>query len=149
MDEAGRYFRWRVTYTRQELEAILRTKTSAKDLATLVALEPGARDYSGRLGGLTIRYLDNNDKEKSLDIQSQYRIRDALHSKFLFSSAFVVDGTNDAGGRMQSITFTGGGWGHGVGLCQIGALGMSLEGYRYNEILHHYYRPVTITRLYR
>ena len=88
---------------------------------------------------------DKNDYK--LPIESEYEIRRILHPKFLYSSAFTIE-TNLHTNSIEHITLKGAGWGHGVGLCQIGALGMSLAGKNTNEILHHYYKQTQIKDIY-
>ena len=81
-------------------------------------------------------------------VLTEYTIREVLHEKFLFSSAFVVEIQRDSAGVPRRITLLGGGWGHGAGLCQIGALGMALKGYKYEAILKHYFEDVQIHTCY-
>ena len=75
-------------------------------------------------------------------------IREALHAKFLYSSAFKVEIDRDASGWPTRIRLRGAGWGHGAGLCQIGALGMSVKGYACRDILRHYFEGVDLQALY-
>ncbi len=82
-------------------------------------------------------------------IKGQYAIRQTLHPSFLYSSAFVVDTTLGPDGLPKEFLLRGGGWGHGAGLCQIGALGMALKGRTCNEILSHYFRNTTVRQRYR
>ena len=148
VDEAGKYYRWRVEYARQELEDILRQKAGVADMAEFVDVHPIQRGNSGRLHELGIIYRDGGANLKTLTVKSQYEIRRVLHEKFLFSSAFVWDFERDADGRINKIALRGAGWGHGVGLCQIGALGMSLQGHSYEDIIKHYYSGCTLVRAY-
>ena len=78
----------------------------------------------------------------------ELEIRKWLSNSHLYSSAFVVDKTNLSNGIPQHFTLTGAGWGHGVGLCQIGAAVMGEKGYPYNEILLHYFRGAELKRIY-
>ncbi len=178
VDEGGGHFRWAVTYRRQELEAVLRRKLAgifaadgeevavpsepvlAGDLPTnsvscrvpamecLQDLRVLSRGPSGRASQLQIDYLAKSGKRVGLLIRSEYRIRDVLHEKFLFSSAFKVEMDRDSGGTPTTVRLIGAGWGHGAGLCQIGALGMAVRGYQCSDILKHYFEDVEIRRLY-
>ena len=71
-----------------------------------------------------------------------------MHPKFLYSSAFIINANSNTLSDEEKITLSGGGWGHGVGLCQIGALGMSLDGKSSKEILKHYFSSIKIERFY-
>ena len=87
--------------------------------------------------------------ERSFIIGKELEIRRALSDSHLYSSAFVVDREDiDANGVPQRFELTGAGWGHGVGLCQIGAAVMGEKGYRYNQILLHYYRGAELKKIY-
>ncbi|MDE6813376.1 MAG: amidase, partial [Duncaniella sp.] len=84
-----------------------------------------------------------------LTIGKELTIRRALSESHLYSSAFVVEaGKRDSDGIPDAFTLYGAGWGHGVGLCQIGAAIMGERGYTYDEILRHYYIDADLTRLY-
>ncbi len=144
-DGCGR-FRWTVDYTRAELEAILRAKyfdrvgtTAAAPLHTLLDLVPIERGTSGRVTALTLRYRDEGGAARTTTIRDQYWIRHALSRSFLYSSAFVPKIERDGQGLPNRIRLHGAGWGHGAGLCQIGALGMGLLGKPHEEILDHYF----------
>jgi len=91
---------------------------------------------------------DGNGNDTSLSINSEYEIRRILHKKFLYSSAFIIE-TNSSKDKGQSeFTLHGAGWGHGVGLCQIGALGMALANHDSKSILSHYYQSSALIRIY-
>ncbi len=81
-------------------------------------------------------------------IGKELEIRRALSNSHLYSSAFVIDHLDIQGGIPQEFVLTGAGWGHGVGLCQIGAAVMGEQGYSYPEILQHYFRDAELKRLY-
>jgi len=81
-------------------------------------------------------------------INDQYAIRDAFHELFLYSSAFIVEPQNGGGQVPSAFILKGAGWGHGVGYCQIGALGMALKGYSTTEILSHYYPGAGLRKIY-
>jgi SpoIID/LytB domain protein len=89
-----------------------------------------------------------DDDPCELVINNEYDIRDALHPEFLYSSAFTINANSNIKSDEDKITLTGAGWGHGVGLCQIGALGMALSGRSSEEILRHYFSSITIKKLY-
>ena len=107
------------------------------------------RGISGRATEIAVSFIDVHGESQQLTIADQYRIRQVLHGSFLYSSAFAVDILRDAAGRTTSISLHGAGWGHGAGLCQIGALGMSLKGINHHQILNHYFPDATVTSLYR
>lgn len=101
------------------------------------------RGKSGRISRLKIV-----GTEKTLIIGKELEIRRILSETHLFSSAFVVDKGPEKEGVPEWFELTGAGWGHGVGLCQIGAAVMGEQGYNYNEILLHYYKGAEIRKLY-
>ena len=114
------------------------------DYGNIVDLQPIARGTSGRLYKLKI--VGTN---KTLTIGKELEIRRTLSPSHLYSSAFVVEkGENDANGLPSTFTLKGAGWGHGVGLCQIGAAVMGAKGYNYKEILLHYFVDAEIKELY-
>ncbi len=132
--ETKDYFRWEERYTRKELSRLI-TEESGQDIGMLVSLTPLRRGASGRISLLSIR----GDKS-SMIIGKELMIRKILSKSHLKSSAFVVDilpSGNEKGDDVFIIR--GAGWGHGVGLCQIGAAVMAMKGYGYREILSHYY----------
>ena len=90
----------------------------------------------------------DDDTNFSLFIESEYEIRRALHPEFLYSSAFTVESNFDHDDETIRFTLKGAGWGHGVGLCQIGALGMALDGKKTHEILRHYYKSSEMRNIY-
>ena len=142
VDRGGGLFRWMVSYDRSLLEGILRSKAAPddpwRDLAELNDLVVTRRGVSGRAMALELVYVDAAGRPATATIGDQYHIRQALHERFLYSSAFRVRADRDAQGRAIRFHFDGAGWGHGVGLCQIGALGMALAGRDYRAILTHY-----------
>lgn len=133
--ETRDFFRWRVVYTPAELGEIVATRTG-RNLGKVVGLEPLERGCSGRIFRLRIR-----GEKGDLVIGKELEIRRALSRSHLYSSAFVVD---SEGGN---LVLTGAGWGHGVGLCQIGAAVMAEHGADYREILAHYYPGSTVARV--
>lgn len=132
--ETKDFFRWKVSYTRRELSALIRER-SGQDIGMVESLEPLRRGPSGRIMLLSIR----GDKS-SMVIGKELVIRKFLSTSHLKSSAFVVDIEKSSQSPADDvITLHGAGWGHGVGLCQIGAAVMSVRGYGYRDILSHYY----------
>ena len=81
-------------------------------------------------------------------VDSEYDIRNTLHPEFLYSSAFVINANSDSQSCAEKITLSGAGWGHGAGLCQIGALGMAIIGKSSEEILKHYFTSTEIKKIY-
>lgn len=140
---AAKYYRWQVVYTREELEALLRRLPAVQPLGEIRALEPRVRGDSGRIERLAVI----GEKGEAL-IGRELAIRQALSSSTLFSSCFVVDHERDPGGRLRSVTLHGAGWGHGAGLCQVGAAVMALENYSHEQILLHYYRGTALRLVY-
>ena len=126
---------WQVTYTEDELSEIIRSK-SGIDFGQIIDLIPLHRGASGRIDKL--RIVGSNRTEV---IGKELTIRYALSRKCLYSSWFEINLSSlqgGAGGR-PLWTLTGHGWGHGAGLCQIGAAQMATEGFTYEQILSHYY----------
>ncbi|HYN42724.1 MAG TPA: SpoIID/LytB domain-containing protein [Thermoanaerobaculia bacterium] len=134
--ETRDFFRWTVSYTAEELGELIRSRLGV-DLGPVIALEPLARGPSGRIFRLRI-----TGARGTLVVGKELEIRRALSRSHLYSSAFVVD--RDASGR---FVLTGAGWGHGVGLCQIGAAVMAERGFGYREILTHYYPGTVVGRV--
>jgi len=148
VDEAGSYYRWKVIYTQEEIVNLLKKKAKLDDITEFLDFKPGKRSNSGRLHQLEIVYRTPKGEEKLFKINSQYQIRNILHEKFLYSSAFIWDFEKDENGKIKKIILQGAGWGHGVGLCQMGALGMALKDYSYEDILKHYYNKTTLKKAY-
>ena len=140
--ETTDFFRWKVTYTRTELEEIIREK-SGIDFGNLLSLTPVERGPSGRIVRLQIA-----GSKRTLTIGKELEIRRWLSRSHLYSSAFVVCAENDASGLPVSFLLRGAGWGHGVGLCQIGAAVMALKGFTAESILKHYFRGAELQKLY-
>lgn len=141
--ETTDFYRWRVEYTQEELSRLIRQRTGT-DFGHIVDLIPIARGTSGRLWQLKIE-----GTRQSRIIGKELEIRRTLSPTHLYSSAFVVekhDFTPD--GLPGRFLLIGAGWGHGVGLCQIGAAVMAGQGYGYREILHHYYPGAKLQDVY-
>jgi SpoIID/LytB domain protein len=131
--ETRDFYRWRVEYTAEELGALLKSRLGV-DLGKITELQPLARGPSARIYRLKI-----TGEGGFLIVGKELEIRRALSQSHLYSSAFVVD--REAG----RFVLRGAGWGHGVGLCQIGAAVMAEQGKGYKEILEHYYPGTTIS----
>ena len=141
--ETTDFYRWRVEYTQEELNRLIRQRTGI-DFGHIIDLIPIARGTSGRLWQLKIE-----GTRQSRIIGKELEIRRTLSPTHLYSSAFVVekqDFTPD--GLPGRFLLIGAGWGHGVGLCQIGAAVMAGQGYGYWEILHHYYPGAKLQDVY-
>ena len=134
--ETPDYYRWTVEYTTAQISDIFRRK-SGLDIGDIVDLRPIKRGPSGRIYELEIEGTN-----QTVTIGKELEIRRTLSESHLFSSAFVVEKTQDG------FILKGAGWGHGVGLCQIGAAVMASKGYTYREILRHYYPGTTLGRFY-
>ncbi len=134
--ETKDFFRWRAEYSRTELEEILREK-SGFDFGTLQEIRPLRRGPSGRISRLRIV-----GSKRNMVVGKELEIRRWLSRSHLYSSAFVV--------RVEEgrWIFHGAGWGHGVGLCQIGAAVMASRGFSAEQILNHYFREVEIRKVY-
>jgi stage II sporulation protein D len=131
--ETKDFYRWRVAYRPEELAELIGARLGA-DLGPIRELQPLARGPSGRIYRLKI-----TGERDYIIIGKELEIRRALSRTHLYSSAFVVNKESDR------FVLTGAGWGHGVGLCQIGAAVMANEGKTYTEILHHYYRSTAVS----
>ena len=143
--ETADFYRWKVSYTQQQLQQLIADKLKMDDLGDILDLQAVERGKSGRISKLRIV-----GTEKSFVIGKELEIRRTLSDTHLYSSAFVVDKYDwDADGVPQRFDIIGAGWGHGVGLCQIGAAVMGEKGYSYDEILLHYYQGAEIKKLYK
>ncbi|MBF1573159.1 MAG: SpoIID/LytB domain-containing protein [Prevotella salivae] len=142
--ETSDFYRWRVEYTQQQVQQLLTEKLGI-DFGAVVDLIPVERGTSGRLSKLRIV-----GEKLTLVIGKELEIRRALSKSHLYSSAFVVDAFDrNEQGIPKCFALIGAGWGHGVGLCQIGAAVMGERGYSYKEILLHYYPGAIIKQIYR
>ncbi len=146
VDVADHYFRWEQNYSKDEINQILQQKLGLH-INKLLNLYLGKRGNSGRLYQLSICYLDNQNTFQVHHLTSEYQIRVALHKSFLYSSAFIIQEQQNPQGDIEHIKIIGAGWGHGVGLCQMGALGMALHGYNYEKILFHYFPGSILTKI--
>lgn len=141
--ETRDFFRWKARYTRGELSALI-SKRSGQDIGLLESIEPLKRGPSGRIELLSIK-----GSKSSMVIGKELVIRKFLSTSHLKSSAFVVreEKSPDNNAENDTITLLGAGWGHGVGLCQIGAAMMAVRGYSYRDILLHYYPGSVCARI--
>lgn len=141
--ETTDFYRWSQTYSQAELKQLLEEKLEVQ-FGDIIDLVPLSRGKSGRIYRLKIV-----GKERTLIIGKELEIRRALSKSHLYSSAFIVEKADIKDGVPQKFIIKGAGWGHGVGLCQIGAAMMGKQGYRYEEILLHYYKGAEITKIYQ
>ena len=135
--ETTDFYRWKVEYTTEQLSELV-ARRSGIDFGTIIALEAVERGVSGRLTRLRIV-----GTKRTMIVGKELEIRRWLSESHLYSSAFVVDKTENG------FVLTGAGWGHGVGLCQIGAAVMGAKGYKYDEILYHYFVDSQLNVLYK
>ena len=143
--ETHNFYRWEVSLTQPEIKSLLFRRVGI-DVGNVLDLIPVERGVSGRL----IRLKIVGDK-KTIVIGKELEIRKALSESHLYSSAFVVEkvlATEEKTDIPKTFTLKGAGWGHGVGLCQIGAAIMSAKGYSYREILTHYFPHTEIKKMY-
>ena len=140
--ETTDFYRWKVHYTQAELADLIQRKTRT-DYGEIIDLIPIERGKSGRLSKLKIV-----GTKRTLIIGKELEIRRTLSESHLFSSAFVVDKGPLENEVPMWFDIIGAGWGHGVGLCQIGAAVMGEKGYKYDTILKHYYKDAVIETLY-
>ena len=141
--ETQDFYRWTVDFTQSELAELIRRK-SGFDFGEIIDLQPLERGKSGRITRLKIV-----GTKLTRIIGKELEIRRTLSESHLYSSAFVVERSEVVNGVPQHFRLIGAGWGHGVGLCQIGAAVMGEKGYRYDEILHHYYQTAAIQAQYK
>ncbi len=147
VDESGQYFRWTMELSQETLTRHLNQKLKINAIY-IQSMKPVSRAGSGRMMELSIEYLDHSNAFKQISVYRDYHIREVLHPDFLYSSACLIEISEVKNGKPSKFKYTGGGWGHGAGLCQIGALGMSLQGYRVEDILFHYYPGSKLITLY-
>jgi stage II sporulation protein D len=140
--ETTDFYRWKLTYQQADLAELIARKLG-RDFGAILDLIPIERGLSGRLIKLKIV-----GSKLTLIIGKELEIRKTLSESHLYSSAFVVDKQNITDGIPGEFVLTGAGWGHGVGLCQIGAAMMGAKGYKYDEILLHYFRGASISKKY-
>lgn len=141
--ETTDFYRWTVTYTREELAKLVRER-SGIDFGDIIDLQPVERGTSGRLVRLRVC-----GTKRTMVIGKELEIRRTLSPSHLYSSAFTVERVDpDENGVPAKIVLRGAGWGHGVGLCQIGAAVMGARGYGYGQILSHYFPGAELQKQY-
>ena len=140
--ETTDFYRWKVEYTQEEISELL-SRRSGIDFGEIVDLIPVKRGKSGRLIELKIVGVKH-----TVFVGKELEIRKWLSNSHLYSSAFVIDTYNIVNYIPQKFVLTGAGWGHGVGLCQIGAAVMGEKGYSYDKILTHYYPGAALKKIY-
>lgn len=138
--ETPDFYRWKVDYTQAELSALVKEKTGI-DFGKIIDLVPLKRGASARIIELKIV-----GEKRTMVVGKELEIRKALSSSHLYSSAFVVEKEEREG--IHHFVLRGAGWGHGVGLCQIGAAVMASQGIDYRSILSHYYPHSSLTKRY-
>ncbi|MGB5530171.1 MAG: SpoIID/LytB domain-containing protein [Ignavibacteriaceae bacterium] len=138
--ETKDFFRWKIEYTQDELAALIKEK-SGIDFGNIIDIVPVERGYSARLVKMKIV-----GTKKTLTLGKELEIRRVLSKTHLYSSAFIIKkiGENIPG----KFILYGAGWGHGVGLCQIGAAVMAEKGYNFDEILLHYFKNSVLKKIY-
>ena len=141
--ETQDFYRWTVDFKQSELAELIRRK-SGLDFGEIIDLQPLERGKSGRITRLKIV-----GTKFTRIIGKELEIRRTLSESHLYSSAFVVERSEVVNNVPQHFHLVGAGWGHGVGLCQIGAAVMGEKGYLYTEILHHYYQNAAIEAQYK
>ena len=142
--ETVNFYRWKETLSQEKLQQLIADKLKM-DLGAILDIKAVERGKSGRISKLQII-----GTEKTFTIGKELEIRRTLSDSHLLSSAFVVDKYDkDEQGVPQRFELIGAGWGHGVGLCQIGAAVMGEQGYHYDAILLHYYQGAEIKKLYK
>lgn len=142
--ETVNFYRWKETLSQEKLQQLIADKLKM-DLGAILDMKAVERGKSGRISKLQII-----GTEKTFTIGKELEIRRTLSDSHLLSSAFVVDKYDkDEQGVPQRFELIGAGWGHGVGLCQIGAAVMGEQSYHYDAILLHYYQGAEIKKLYK
>jgi len=141
-EETTDFYRWKVVYTQKQLSELVYRK-SGIDFGEIIDLVPLERGTSGRIVRLKIIGTHN-----AFIIGKELEIRRILSETHLYSSAFIVDKRHIQNNVPQAFVLTGAGWGHGVGLCQIGAAVMSTQGFDYKQILEHYFPGTEIEKRY-
>jgi SpoIID/LytB domain protein len=140
--ETKDFYRWEVEYTQEQLADIIKQR-SGIDFGEIISLTPLSRGRSGRIIELEVK-----GTKKTMVVGKELEIRKILSESHLFSSAFIVEYSEYKNEIPQSFIITGAGWGHGVGLCQIGAAVMAGKGYSYEFILKHYFKGAELKKIY-
>ncbi len=137
------FFRWEKEFTQEELSTLIRSR-SGIEFGEIIGLEPLERGFSGRITRLKIR-----GTRRTLVVGKELEIRKWLSPSHLYSSAFIVQYGDFRGEIPGRIILRGAGWGHGAGLCQIGAAVMGEQGFSYHQILGHYFKTAQLVTLYK
>lgn len=140
--ETKDFYRWKVEYSQEEINKLLKEKLGV-DFGMILDLTPIERGKSSRLIKLKI-----TGTNKILTIGKELEIRRALSPTHLYSSSIIIEKENIENGIPQKFIIKGAGWGHGVGLCQIGAAVMAEQGYKFDEILLHYFKNARLKKIY-
>jgi stage II sporulation protein D len=140
--ETKDFYRWRVEYTQSQISDLIQRK-SGFDFGMIKDLVPVERGFSSRIIKLKIA-----GTKKTLTIGKELEIRRTLSESHLYSSAFIVEKFGELDGVPEKFLLHGAGWGHGVGLCQIGAAVMAEQGYQFDEILVHYFKDAKLKKIY-
>lgn len=140
--ETKDFYRWKVEYTQTQLSELIKRK-SGIDFGLIKDLIPVERGFSSRLIKLKIV-----GTKKTLTIGKELEIRRTLSETHLYSSAFFVEKSGDVNGVPEKFVLYGAGWGHGAGLCQIGAAVMAEQGYQFDEIAIHYFKDAKLKKIY-
>jgi len=136
LDRSSRFNRWQVRTSREDLERLINQSYAIGALADIAVR---SRGDSGRVTELELKGSASSAIVRGFQIRAALGLRDTL---------FVIDRSYDEQGRVDQFTFSGRGWGHGVGLCQVGAYGMAVAGAKYPDILKKYYTGVKIDKIY-
>ncbi len=142
LERFKKYFRWEENYSRQELENLICKKTG-EDIGILFDIVPIRRGRSGRL-----KEIEIIGSLKNYRIRGELNIREILAYDYLESSCFVIEKELDEIGTPISFTLVGAGQGHGIGMCKTGAAMMAIEGYKWSDILKHYFENCQIKSIY-
>lgn len=140
--ETKDFYRWKIEYSQSEISELLQEKTGI-DFGNIIDFIPVERGFSSRLIKLKIV-----GSKKTLTIGKELEIRRILSKTHLYSSALVFEKSGNNNGNPEMFTIYGAGWGHGVGLCQIGAAVMAEKGYQFDEITIHYFKDAKLKKIY-
>lgn len=145
VDESGSYYRWKKAVQKQDILNNLKRYFNHDwiELFEIIVLKRGP---SGRISHLRLAGENEFGDQVTFDLRREYDIRRTFSESFLYSSAFVIDNLATLEDD-DVVELRGAGWGHGVGMCQMGALGMALDGIPYGDILRHYYPGTTLKNL--
>lgn len=140
--ETADFHDWTVQYTQRELHDLVCGHLQM-EMGDILALEPVEVGPGGHISLLRVV-----GREREMTVGKELEIRRMLSHTHLKSSAFTVELLDECGGIPQRVVLHGHGWGHGVGMCQIGAAAMAAQGYDSHDILMHYYTNASVTRIY-